>query len=60
MIEKPLFDLQMDMSSLHTGIATSLHAIKDKIEEQQAVNFEITVMISRSHSYLNLSFSFLV
>ncbi len=33
-----MFDLQMDLSSLHTGIASSLHTIKDKIDEQQMVS----------------------
>jgi hypothetical protein len=37
MMMKPLFGLQMDMSSLQNGISGSLHLIQDKIDEQREI-----------------------
>lgn len=37
MMMKPMFGLQMDMSSLQNGISGSLHLIQDKIDEQREI-----------------------
>lgn len=57
MIAKPLYTIQMDLSSLHNGISTSLHLIKDKIDQQQDIALRKSTLqrVLQVHSNLDLA-----